>query len=157
MPSGRLTPNYNNQSQLYRAAQARGMASSLILMTSGSSSALMPSGLALPRCPGEECSSAQPSDTNMAPGRPEMFVWLLVTDSYCYRATDLDMALSGRALALSGIEDYSHEAVPRHPRVSMSTSLHCAHIILLPVLFHLSTAHLFILVATWGPLGVWVI
>ena len=49
-------------------------------------------------------------------------------------------------MALDGISGYSHQTVPHYPQALSSTSLHCAHILLLLFLFHLSTTYLFIIV-----------
>lgn len=49
-------------------------------------------------------------------------------------------------MASDGIASYSHQVVPHYPQVSISTTLHCAHILLLFFLFHFSTTYLFILV-----------
>jgi hypothetical protein len=51
-------------------------------------------------------------------------------------------------MALDGITSYSHQALPHHPQVSSSTSLHCAHIVLLLFLSHFSIMHLLILVVS---------
>ena len=47
-------------------------------------------------------------------------------------------------MALGGISSYSHQADPYYSGISSSVSLHCAHTILLPFLFHLSTTYLHI-------------
>lgn len=49
-------------------------------------------------------------------------------------------------LALGGITGCSHQTVPHYPQVSGFASLHCAHILLLLILSHLSATYLFILV-----------
>ena len=46
-----------------------------------------------------------------------------------------------------GITGYSHQAVPHYPQVSISASLHCAHILLLLFLFYFSATDLLLLVA----------
>lgn len=49
-------------------------------------------------------------------------------------------------MALGVIPSYSHQAVPYYCQVSCSASRHCVHILLLLILFHLSTIYLLILV-----------
>lgn len=49
-------------------------------------------------------------------------------------------------MALDGTSGYSHQTVPHYSQISSFASLHCAHILLLFFLFHLSTTYEFILV-----------
>lgn len=78
----------------------------------------------------------------------------------CCRATDQDMAVHGsNHHGLKWHTGYSHHAVPHHPHVSSSISLHIAQTILaclsLPSYHHthvhLGDAHLW----ASGPLGLW--
>ena len=80
-------------------------------------------------------------------------------------ATDPDVALSGSMgwdfTKASGVgqTDDSHQAVPLHPRVSSSISLHDAQTVLLLFFSHVSTTYLHIVVAPirHGPRGWWVL
>ena len=58
-------------------------------------------------------------------------------------------------MALGGITSYSHQTVPHYPQALSSTSLHCAHILLLLFLFHISTIYLltFVLLSISGCLA----
>ena len=48
---------------------------------------------------------------------------------------------------LCDISGYSQQTVPHYPRVSSSSFLHCAHIVLLLFLFHFSITYLLFLMA----------
>ena len=65
------------------------------------------------------------------------------TDPHCYRVMDPDMAprINMRedfSMASGGSKQYSHQAVPHYPQVS----IHYAHILLLLFLFHHLFAHI---------------
>lgn len=82
------------------------------------------------------------------------------TDPYCCMVTDPVVALSSSTewnfTMASGVRaDYEYEALPLHPHISSSVSLHNAQTTLLLFLSHLSTTRLYIIVAPTkgGPHG----
>lgn len=112
------------------------------------------SGPTVPQCLDERSQFYTAFRHQCGPGRwprPGKSSWpLVVTDTCCCRAKDPDIALGGSTgqdltMPLGGTTNYSHWAVSHYCQVSSSASFHCAYILLLPSLIHLSTTYLLIL------------
>jgi hypothetical protein len=108
----------------------------------GNSSTFIPSGPTPPKCSGKGWDQLYTTLRHWhgprQQSRPGAPAWpLVVTDLCCCRAIDPDMTLGGSTgqdltMALGGITDYSHQALPHYLWVCSSTCLHCVNILLRP-------------------------